>query len=143
MVFASLFALFSPPAVHEPTQSAPEDGPAVNIPEVNIPEVNVPEVNVPEVNVSVVNIPVRGGRRGPPPRNPIKGSVENLGTRSAVSSGAAGNLGSRSVRQLRVLADHLYRELDTDFPPFGAQDAYTMVVDELGLREASQDQGEG
>lgn len=47
------------------------------------------------------------------------------------------DLSAVSTRQLRVLANRLYRELDTDFPPYGAWEDYATVADELQRREES------
>lgn len=41
-----------------------------------------------------------------------------------------------STRELRILSNHLYRVLDTDFPPFGIQEHYEDVVEILALRQA-------
>lgn len=41
-----------------------------------------------------------------------------------------------TTRELRILCNQLYRVLDTDYPPFGAQEDYEAVVEALAVREA-------
>ncbi|WP_104117789.1 GNAT family N-acetyltransferase [Arthrobacter sp. B1805] len=44
------------------------------------------------------------------------------------------DLTTASTRQLRIMANQVYRMLDTDYPPPGAVERYQSVVDELGYR---------
>ena len=46
------------------------------------------------------------------------------------------DLSDVSTRELRVLCNQLYRSLEADFPPYGAQEDYAMVAEELEQREA-------
>jgi predicted GNAT family acetyltransferase len=50
------------------------------------------------------------------------------------------DLTGMSTRELRVLANQLYRLLDQDFPPYGARDGYARIVEELEQREARAQQ---
>jgi predicted GNAT family acetyltransferase len=45
------------------------------------------------------------------------------------------DLSAVSTRELRILCNQLYRVLDMDFPPFGAQEDYEAVVQVLADRE--------
>jgi hypothetical protein len=46
------------------------------------------------------------------------------------------DLSVMSIRKLRVLCNQLYRALDSDFPPYGAQEDYAAVAKELEQRQA-------
>ncbi|TKV26104.1 N-acetyltransferase [Arthrobacter sp. NamB2] len=46
------------------------------------------------------------------------------------------DLSTATTRELRILANQLYRVLDADFPPFGAREDYEAVVELLAHREA-------
>ncbi|MHA7210064.1 GNAT family N-acetyltransferase [Arthrobacter sp. MDT1-65] len=50
------------------------------------------------------------------------------------------DLTNMSTRELRVLCNQLYKSLDKDFPPSGAQEGYAVVVEELEQRECRAQQ---
>lgn len=45
------------------------------------------------------------------------------------------DLSMMPTRALRALCDDLYKVLDADYPPYGAREDYSTVVEELGRRE--------
>lgn len=81
----------------------------------------------------------------PPTIDPAAGHGSNaLEFAASVPSPSAGpavpeipeDLAAVSTRELRILSNHLYRVLDTDFPPFGMQEHYEDVVEILAVRQA-------
>lgn len=66
----------------------------------------------------------------------VEFAPEALGTPGPEVPDVPHDLSSVTTRELRILCNQLYRVLDTDFPPFGAQEDYEAVVEMLADREA-------
>ncbi|WP_434993285.1 GNAT family N-acetyltransferase [Arthrobacter sp. Ld5] len=53
------------------------------------------------------------------------------------------DLTGTTTRQLRRLVNQMYKALDADFPPYGAQEDYDRLADELERRAAEAREGSG
>ncbi|MUK03381.1 hypothetical protein GM708_16600 [Vibrio cholerae] len=95
--------------------------------------------------MSVAPFPAVRSHEDQPAAHSALSDLDTMGFASAPDSPAAlgpempsvpHDLSGVSTRELRIMCNQLYRVLDTDYPPFGAQEDYEAVAHMLASREA-------